>query len=185
MTHLPGSPLDVDRQRALTALREQYMTGRLSLADYEARVDRVIDAESVETINAALSDVASAPVSPVAAGDEEFEAGRRAVSAIFAERKLRGRWRAPGEIAAVAALGQIVLDFRDADIDETVTAVHAVAVLGSITIIVPPGMNVHLDVEEVLGDAKQKKLPPPSPDGTFLHVTGYAILGEVKVMGKE
>lgn len=169
-----------DRQEAIARLRERYMAGNLKLGEYEARVDRIIDATSSQTVEAALGNLATDTATlPARTG-----LNRDTVSAVLCSRTLRGSWTVAPEMAAVAILGQVTLDLRDANFEDDVTEIHVVCALGEISIIVPPKLNVQVDVQAVLGGVKQKKLPRRTPGGPLVVITGYAVLGEVAIVTK-
>jgi hypothetical protein len=62
-----------------------------------------------------------------------------------------GRWELPRRIRAVAVLGSVEIDLRDASIGVGLSVIEAVSVLGSIEIIVPPEIAIECDGDALLG----------------------------------
>lgn len=80
-------------------------------------------------------------------------------------------------------LGEATLDLRNARLEPAGAMVDSVSVLGELTIVVPRGWRVTSNGMPILGDFQDQtdhsvELPDGSPQ---LTITGYAILGEVKV----
>jgi len=102
---------------------------------------------------------------------------------ILADRRHTGKWLKKPTVAAVSILGSQVFDFRGIDLPVGPTTLEALAILGSLEIIVPPHLAVRMEVLPVAGDATVDKGVESSerPDEPVLVVTGNAILGSVRV----
>ncbi len=75
------------------------------------------------------------------------------------------------------------LDYREALLGPGVMEVMAVAVLGNIEILVPPGLYVECDGMAVLGNVEHVEDLPVEvdPDGPMLRIRGVSVLGNVEV----
>ena len=83
-------------------------------------------------------------------------AGRWVVGVLGGERR-RGRWRLGERLTAVAAFGSCDVDLREAERDPgTEPAVTAVAVFGSVELVVPAGTEVELRGLSFLGTRSVK-----------------------------
>lgn len=109
--------------------------------------------------------------------DRQFTVG------FWSGRARKGTWIPARNITAIAVMGGVDLDFRDALFGPGVTHVHALAVMGGIDITVPP--NVHVDTSgfAVMGAFEDdgEGSGPPRPEGPILRVTGFAMMGAVDV----
>ena len=75
------------------------------------------------------------------------------------------------------------LDYREAMLPPGVTEVMAVAVVGSVEILVPPGLYVEGDGMAVLGNIEHVEDTPVQvdPEAPVLRVRGVSVLGNVEV----
>lgn len=63
----------------------------------------------------------------------------------------KGAWQPARKVNAIAVMGGIELDFREARFAPGVTVLNAVALMGGIEIIVPPGLRVEVDGIGIMG----------------------------------
>lgn len=63
-----------------------------------------------------------------------------------------GRWALPRHLRALAVLGNVEIDLRDAVIGVGISVIEAVAVLGNVEILVPPEIAVECDGDAFLGN---------------------------------
>nr|BFE81444.1 hypothetical protein GCM10020093_040450 [Planobispora longispora] len=64
-------------------------------------------------------------------------------------------------IGAVAVMGDVVLDLRDAEVRGNVVDIAATAVMGDVKIIVPDGVDVDLEGVAIMGDKKVRVIEAP------------------------
>ncbi len=67
-----------------------------------------------------------------------------------------GPWEPPEKMRLVSVLGNIVLDYREADLPLGVTAVDCEVFLGNVEVIVPPGVDLELTGSVFLGNVETK-----------------------------
>jgi hypothetical protein len=99
----------------------------------------------------------------------------------------KGVWQVPERTEAVAVLGGVDLDLRDAVLTSRETKISAYCLLGGIDIVVPPEMRVIDHGWALLGG---REIPPASPeslspDAPVLRITGVSILGGLTVKRKQ
>lgn len=99
--------------------------------------------------------------------------------AIIGGTARKGRWRVPAKLRAVAALGGIELDLRDALLGP-VTEITAIAVMGGVHIRVPQGARVEAAGAGILGGFDHKDNGGVA-GGPLIRVRGAAIMGGVDV----
>ena len=172
---------DQERDEAVQRLQAAFAEGRLTDAEFDARVRATLTARTQEEIARLLADLAIsparlAPVGPVS----------RLVLAVFGAAQRRGRWRVPEQCTAVAVMGGCTLDLRAAQLSAPVTTITAVALMGGVEVLVPPGVRVEMHGQSLMGGwsnhVRQEYLPPDAPQ---VHVRGFALMGGVEVRTKE
>lgn len=120
---------------------------------------------------------------PITARDREAAADSVVVAIMGGSRKL-GQWRPPLHMHAVAFWGGVVLDLRDAILPDGRFEVTAVAIMGGVEIIVPPGLPVETNGLALMGGFDQAADTVHADDeagGPRLVVSGVALMGGVTV----
>ena len=113
------------------------------------------------------------------------------VVSFLSSTEREGRWPLPRKFRALAVLGNVELDLREAEIGLGVSVIEAVAVMGNIEITVPPDVAVESDGDTLLGSFVVKYAKGVSPSTATgykkLHITGtaYAASVEVHVKGPD
>ena len=96
-----------------------------------------------------------------------------------------GKWDLPRHFRALAVLGNVELDLREAEIGFGVSIIEAVAVMGNIEITVPPDVAVESEGDSLLGSFAVKYAKGVSA-GTAtgykkLRITGTAYAANVEI----
>jgi hypothetical protein len=100
------------------------------------------------------------------------------------DSKRQGRWRVERPLAALAVMGDVVLDLRGAEVPQGNVDITATAVMGDVKIYVPDGVDVQLSGIAVMGDKKVKvREAPAGQTAPKVVVKATAIMGDVKVLG--
>ena len=128
---------DAERERGIALLREAVGEGRLTLEEFSNRVELTYAARTDQELADLVRDLPSelAPSPPPAPLSEEHRA--------FCSHLIRsGPWSLPGNSSWRSIFGTIDLDLRQARLagPETVLEVHNV--FGTVTVIVPEGIEV-------------------------------------------
>jgi hypothetical protein len=108
------------------------------------------------------------------------------LSATFSSEERKGPWHVPDVIEAEAVLGSVELDLRGALVTSDMLEVEYHVVLGSLEIIVPPGVEVVAENENFMGSFRHKRLKKADPVGAgfVLRLRGTNWLGSVEVIEK-
>ena len=117
----------------------------------------------------------------VAAG--RVRASDRAV-ALFGETKRVGRWIPARQNTFVAALGSAVIDLREALLGPGECRIQAIAFMGSVEILVPPGLHVQCAGSAILGSFGEQPGDGSATldaDAPMVRIDGLAVLGSVEV----
>ena len=122
------------------------------------------------------------------AREEALAAPITGLVSFLSSTERRGRWRLPRHLRALAVLGNVELDLRDADIEYGVSVIEAVGVMGNIEVTVPPEVAVECDGDALLGNftlqyAGRINTGLANSDRT-VRITGNAYLASVTVKVK-
>lgn len=105
--------------------------------------------------------------------------------AILGGSKLGQRpWRPGKKVWSIAIFGGSELDFRQAELEESVTQVVALSLCGGTKIIVPRDIPVTLSGVSMLGgrEMKHSQAKEPSPaSAKALHINAISIIGGLTV----
>ena len=184
-SQLPAASLDDARERAVERLSIHYARDQLTLDDLESRLERAYAARSPEALEAvltglpALAPTASAPnagaVAPRAPRSRKYVAFMSGIVR-------RGAWLVPKRIHAIAFMGGVELDLREATLGPDVTEIHVLAVMGGVVVTVPPNVRLECDGFAFMGGFEdQLKLPASGdPDAPVVRLTGFAMMGGVE-----
>lgn len=106
----------------------------------------------------------------------------RAVLALMGGAERAGDWTPPRRITALAVMGSVRLDFREATFGSEVVQVTALATMGGVEVIVPPGLRVEVGGLAILGGFERMTVGlEPRPEAPLLRVGGLALMGGVEV----
>ncbi|MFE3453885.1 DUF1707 domain-containing protein [Nonomuraea sp. NPDC059194] len=174
---------DVEREAVVERLRVASVEGRLTLVELTDRTEAAYKATTHAELALITQDLpaeGTAAPAPYAAPTRR----RRWYVAIMGDTKRRGKWRVDQELGAVAVMGDVVLDLREAEVRTNAIDVTAVSVMGDVKIIVPDGVDVDLDGMAIMGDKKVDVLEAaPGMNVPVVRVHAYAVMGDVKVVG--
>ena len=171
-----GGVSDSEREQALVRLRAA-AEGGLTFQELVERTGRVHAAGTPREVEAVTGDLPATPSRPVPASP-----GPRWLVAVIGNEQLTGRWTAAPRLTAVAVLGDVIVDLRDAKVRGEQLSIQATALVGDVYVLVPPGATVEMSGVAVLG---RKKFAVEPAEYTLavpvLRVSAVAILGDVLV----
>lgn len=128
---------DAERDRSVAVLRDAVSEGRLTLEEFSERVGRAHAARTDQELAALARDLPSNPAAsvPPAAISEEHRA--------FCSHLTRsGPWSLPHRSSWRSIFGTIDLDLRQARLAGTETVLEVYNLFGTVTVIVPDGVEV-------------------------------------------
>lgn len=191
--HLRAS--DSDRDRVAETIRAAAGDGRLTLEEVDQRLDGVYKARTyaeLEVLTADLPELgADRPqpaIRPARNADRVGGTPSSSVSiAIMSGATRKGEWVVPRRYTAVALMGGVELDLRQARFAEQEVTIHAVAVMGGMQIIVPEDVDVAVNGAGIMGAFEDSAGSGGRADGSrpTVHVTGVAFWGGVEVTRKK
>ncbi|TVP76430.1 MAG: DUF1707 and DUF2154 domain-containing protein [Gemmatimonadales bacterium] len=207
---VPGSPLE--REQVVERLCDHYAADHLAMEEFERRITLVHRAATQDELRALLADLPSLQAGQGSAsgasgtasssrtglepaGSTPAPARARAGQvrdnqtelAIWSGRTRTGPWIPARTIRAVALMGGIELDFREALFPEGEIRLHVVAIMGGVDITVPPGVRVETGGIALLGGFDEALDPDQGgfeDDAPVLRITGAAFLGGVDITSR-
>jgi len=178
------------RHRTLRELEYQRSIGRLQSDEFDRRTALARRAASPGELRPLIEDLATRPDRmPVArasvsrpastarhaAGESDF------ALAVMSSAVREGRWEPPRTVHALALMGGVKLDFRDADLLEGTTHVHAWAIMGGVSVLVPPDVQVIVKGVGLMGGFGRTRRGSAAPDAPCIRIDGFALMGGVDV----
>jgi hypothetical protein len=175
---------DAEREAVVERLRVATVEGRLTLTELTERTEAAYTATTRGDLVPITADLpvvsgsAAAPTRPTAGADREW------VLAIMGDSKRQGRWRVERPLAALAVMGDVLLDLRGAEVPQGEVDITATAVMGDVKIYVPDGVDVELSGIAVMGDKQvEVREAPAGRTAPKVRVRATAIMGDVRVIG--
>ncbi|MEU3143505.1 MULTISPECIES: DUF1707 domain-containing protein [unclassified Streptomyces] len=191
---------DADRERVAAVLRDAVAEGRLDMEEFEERLDATYRARTYRELEPITRDLpapgVSAPVvdltkSPEPGGDwaSRVGVGGDAPStwavAVMSGFQRKGRWTAPRRFNCFAFWGGGEIDLREADFADREVVINAVAIMGGVNVVVPPGVEVVVRGIGIMGgfDHREEGVPG-DPGAPRVVLSGFAFWGGVGVERK-
>jgi hypothetical protein len=201
MTNLPASPdpkglraSDRDRERAAEIIREAAGEGRLGMDELDERLNAVYAAKTYADLEPVVqdlphaADMAARTSLAVSGGSTADRFGGQPTSsaavAVMGGFSRQGEWVMPGNFTAAVIMGGGEIDLRDARFAERVVTIHAVAIMGGISIIVPDDAAVQVTGIGIMGAFEQGPTGHGQPGAPKIVVSGLAFWGAVEVKRK-
>jgi hypothetical protein len=186
--HLPSaSGLPEVRESAVQQLCAHYAADTLEAAEFERRLDRAYAAVTVAELHTLLGDLPPLPEAvreaPYTLARPENVSTRQLAFALMGASERSGAWTPPRHMIAVALMGGVELDYREAHFPAGVSEITCVALMGAVEIVVPPWVRVEVNGIAVMGAFEkggegETALEPGSP---VLRVGGLATWGAVEI----
>lgn len=184
---------DLEREQVADVLREAAGEGRLSYTELEDRLESLYATKTygeLVELTADLPNGPELPTTPAAAGvsPQGLVQVAPVINAFMSETKRTGGWLAPQRQEVNAVLGDVTLDYTEAQLPYDEIYVDVKSILADVKIRVPRNAIVHLDSNPILGSVSEQEAglggpvaePATTPPKTF-HIRGTAILGEIKI----
>jgi hypothetical protein len=180
---VPLRASDAERERVAGLLRDAAAEGRITLEELSERLELAWSARTQPEIDTVVEDL---PGRDAGLTDTRPTRAARWIVAVIGNDERSGRWRPGEDTRALALIGDCTLDLRQADVDGAELRVTAIAVVGDVRVVVPPGVAVELEGVSLLGDKRYRvgEAPAPPPGAPRVRVTAYAVLGDVTVMSE-
>lgn len=185
---------DADRHRVAEVLREAAGDGFLDLEELEERLEATYAAKTAGDLMPItldlpqVQDAVRAPARPKSTGPV-LPADSHGVSfAVMSESRRRGLWEVTEQHTAVAVMGSVVLDLREARFAGREVVIDGYAIMGSVEVVVNAHTQVIVSGVGVMGDfseSRPKVTAELSADSPVVRVRGLALMGSVTVQRKD
>ena len=174
---------DADRDRAVTALREHVVEGRLTLDEFSERVGLALEAKTRGDLDHVMVDLPTAV--PAEPGSTPVRKARRWHVAIMSGHSTKGRWRIEGKTNVVAVMGGCDMDLRRAEIEGPEVEITAVAFWGGVKIIVPEGFDVELRGFSFMGGRTMRLRDVPRvPGSPRIVVRAFSCMAGIEIRSR-
>ncbi len=183
---------DADRDQVAEVLRDAAGQGRLTLDELDQRLENAYAAKTYADLETVTRDLpapgtaASAGTAPGATtGFPDSRVGGTPGSkvsvAIMSEARRSGQWVVPDVYVAVAFMGSVVLDLRQARFSQREVTIHAYTLMGGISVILPEDIEADISGIAFMGGFDQRASGPGAPGAPRVKVIGFAFMGGVDV----
>jgi hypothetical protein len=167
---------DADRAAATRRLVEACSEGRLTLREFESRIEGVLAATTAADLDEAVHDL---PVHAIAAPppSPSSSAGQRRWSlSIVGGLRRRGWGQMPEHLIHVSLIGGASIDLGDAVLSGEETTITLVSLIGGADLRVPEAVRSDLSGFTVFGRRRVTGSPAAS-DGPMVHLRAFSLIG--------
>lgn len=191
---------DADRERVAAVLRDALAEGRLDMDEFEERLDATYKARTYRELEPITRDLpapgVTAPAVSLSKAPERggtwadrVVPGSEGTStwavAVMSGFQRKGRWTAPRRFNCFTFMGGGQIDLREANFADREVVINAVAIMGGVDVIVPPGVEVVVRGFGLMGGFDHSEEGEPGdPGAPRVIVTGFAFWGGVGVQRK-
>lgn len=188
---------DADREKVAEALRSAAADGRIDLDELSDRLERTYAARTYRELEPLVADLPGAAgsslpvlrpratVQPAGAPGSVDRVGGVATSgsalAVMSGTARSGSWVVPESFTAVAVMGEVKLDLREARFEAGEVTIYAVAVMGAVTIVVPPDIGLRVDGIGFMGAFDGPREVADTDHRVRVRITGLGLMGGVEV----
>ena len=168
---------DADRERVGALLQDAVTKGQLTIAEFSDRLGVAMSARTFGELDALVADLpAAAPRLRPAKDTIELHAG-------VGDLKRRGYWVVPRTVRVTAAMGDVLLDFSEAELTSPVVTVEIALGIGDATVVVPAGASVDADaVHASVGGVTDKTVKDRYDGRPHIVLVGAVRLGYVTIV---
>jgi hypothetical protein len=171
---------NAERETVVARLNEACGEGRLTLAEFSERVQKVYEMRTQGELQRLVSDLpASSPAETTAVVPSGGPEARTQwhISPIGGLRR-SGQWRMPAKTVSVTLLGGVNMDLGEVELDAPEVTLTKVSLVGGVSVRVPPGVRLEVSGFSLLGGHSLDidDAPPGSPTVRIRH---FGIIGGV------
>jgi len=186
---------DADREHVAERLRDAAGDGRLTIPELEERLEATFAARTYAELEPLTHDLPDHPhpgprvpqparpaASPARVTGRE---GRSWSFALMSGSTRRGRWAIGSKHTAIAVMGGVDLDLRDAELESREVTIWAFTLMGGIEVVVPDDCAVDASGLGLMGGFDEADNAPVAPPGApVVRVRGLAVMGGIEVTRK-
>lgn len=166
-----------DREAVAELLRAAAGDGRIDLEELEERLEKAFAAKTYGDLEPLTADLPDQAAVTAPEAEEPLE-----LRSVVGDINQTGYWVVPRNISVISQMGNIKIDFSQAECRHREVTLDVKSSMGNVTIIVPHGWSVRTHrLHLTVGSVRNKAIDPPHPDVPTLEVTGRAAMGDVKI----
>jgi hypothetical protein len=166
---------DADRERVAVVLQAAFAEGRLTKPELEERLAAAYAATTDPELGTVVDDLRTSAPQPGTAPTSTRDVG------IIAGFQRKGRWMVGRTFRGLAVIGNGEIDLRQARFIDGETTIHATAIIGSITVVVPEDADVHIGGTGVIGGFDHHDEGPGTPGAPRITIDGFVFCGSVAI----
>lgn len=184
--------LELEKEHVVQALCAHYAQDHLTTGELEARFERAYKAEDAAALRTVLDGLPAMRGGLVAPPQPLYEVARpttrpvapqKRLLAVFSGIERTGSWSPGDQLQGTAVFGSIELDLREAEIPATGIDMNVSAYLGSVEIVLPPGIGADVDCGALMGSVVDKT-HAGTPGAPRVRITGETFMGSIEVRTK-
>jgi hypothetical protein len=176
---------DAEREATVVRLREAGGEGRLTLEELAERVEAADAARTRGELDALTADLPESTAWRDGATPDVARKERRWIVAIMGGETRKGRWRPSRRTNAIAVMGGIDIDLREAQLADG-AEILAIPVMGAVSITVPEGVSVEMSGFALMGgNSGPDDRVLPLPNSPVVRVRAFSLMGGVVVERKK
>ncbi|MER7794254.1 DUF1707 domain-containing protein [Streptomyces sp. NPDC097640] len=184
---------DAERERIAEVLREAVAEGRLTMEEFDERLDAAYRARTHGELEPLVRDLPvpgrpAADLAPAAEGGWAERIGSPPTSrtgiAIMSGFQRKGAWTVARRFTSFVFWGGGEIDLREARFEDRDTVIRCFAIMGGLQITAPPDLDVHVSGVGIMGAFDHSGAGDGAPDSPRVTVTGLALFGGVAVERK-
>jgi hypothetical protein len=185
---------DLEREEVADVLRDAAGEGRLTYGELEERLETLYSSKTYGELVQLTTDLPNGlqtPGLPAATPQHTgaMVASGPVINAFMSETKRMGSWMVPQRQEVNAVLGDVTLDYTEAQIPYDDVHLEVKSILADVKIRIPQNAIVLLDSNPILGSVSEQEaglgvVPDPNAQSTrpkTFHIRCTAILGEIKI----
>lgn len=186
--------LEPFRHEAIRVLSTAVATDRMSVAQFESRLELIKQAPNRATLEAIIADVLPSGGFTIPAGlvpavaDHSYvapvePAESLRIATVFGSSKRAGSWTVPLQLELKVVMGEITLDMRDAVFGSDVLDIDVHCTLGNVVLIVPAGAQVENQCEERFSSSTHstRSAKGVNPIGLLIRLTGRVRFSNIEI----
>jgi hypothetical protein len=169
---------DTEREQVVARLNAAVSEGRLTLVEFEERVDGVLRSRTYGEVEPFLADLPGVP--PVPAAMRDVVEVRNQGSSL----KRAGRWAVPRRLVVTSKAGSVKFNFTDALIATHDVEIGLDIIASSVELVLPAGAAADIDDIEQLASSAKSTVPTTygaQVSGVRFHITGKLRASSLKV----
>jgi Domain of unknown function (DUF1707) len=164
---------DADRDVATQRLIKACSEGRLTLSEFEKRVEAVLAATTGTDLDRATDDLpVLAVTNPLARPSD-----RRWSISVVGGLHRRGAWQIPKHMIHVSLIGSTSIDLGDAEMSDPDTTITLVSLIGGADLRVPKAVRSDLSGFTLFGGRRVTGSPSPLRDSPRVHLRVFSVVG--------